>query len=77
MRWENATKSPLPHLLPDAPVVVDELVGNVIRHARTESALRLELRPNGLSLAVTDGEPRLGTMPSSGGKVVWAVLPLR
>ncbi|SES32348.1 ATP-binding protein [Lentzea albida] len=47
----------LPHLLQDALVVVTELVGNAVRHARTDSVLRVELRRTGLTLAVTDGSP--------------------
>jgi hypothetical protein len=48
----------LPDLTEDAVIVVSELVDNAIRHARTESVLRVELRPSGLSLAVTDGSPK-------------------
>ncbi|GGM86950.1 hypothetical protein GCM10011609_24410 [Lentzea pudingi] len=44
----------LPALVDDALVVVTELVENAVRHAGSESALRIELRPSGLSLAVRD-----------------------
>jgi hypothetical protein len=37
--------------------VVSELVENVVKHARSASVLRIELRPGGLSLAVSDGDP--------------------
>lgn len=47
----------LPLLLDDALLVVTELVENAVRHARTESVLRVELRTSGLSLAVRDGDP--------------------
>lgn len=41
----------------DAVLVVSELVENAVRHARSESVLRVELRPHGLSLAVRDDDP--------------------
>ncbi|MET9225782.1 ATP-binding protein [Lentzea sp. NPDC003310] len=47
----------LPALLDDALVVVSELVENAIRHGRTDSVLRIELRPTGLSIAVRDDNP--------------------
>lgn len=47
----------LPKLTDDAVLVVSELVENAVRHARSESVLRIELRPSGLSLAVQDGDP--------------------
>jgi anti-sigma regulatory factor (Ser/Thr protein kinase) len=42
----------------DAVAIVSELVGNVVRHAGTEADLRLELRRELLTVAVTDGNPR-------------------
>lgn len=47
----------LRRLSDDAVLVVSELVENAVRHARSESVLRVELRPAGLSLAVRDGDP--------------------
>ncbi|WP_112277112.1 ATP-binding protein [Lentzea terrae] len=47
----------LPALTEDAVLVVSELVENAVRHARSESLLRIELRPSGLSLAVQDDDP--------------------
>ena len=44
-------------LVDDALLVATELVENAVRHARTESVLRLELRASGLSLAVRDADP--------------------
>lgn len=41
----------------DAVLVVSELVENAVRHARSESMLRVELRPGGLSIAVRDDDP--------------------
>jgi hypothetical protein len=48
----------LPRLVDDAVLVVSELVENAVRHARSESLLRVELRPTGLSIAVSDDNPR-------------------
>lgn len=47
----------LPGLCEDAVLVVSELVENAVRHAHSESLLRVELRPTGLSLAVRDNDP--------------------
>jgi hypothetical protein len=47
----------LPRLIDDAVLVVSELVENAVRHAHSESVLRVELRPSGLSLAVRDDDP--------------------
>jgi anti-sigma regulatory factor (Ser/Thr protein kinase) len=47
----------LPRLTDDAVLVVSELVENSVRHAHSESVLRIELRPRGLSLAVRDHDP--------------------
>jgi hypothetical protein len=44
-------------LCDDAVLVVSELVENAVRHANSESVLRVELRPTGLSLAVRDHDP--------------------
>ncbi|WP_460650364.1 ATP-binding protein [Kribbella endophytica] len=41
----------------DAVAIVSELVGNVIRHAGTDADLRLELRRQLLTVAVTDQSP--------------------
>jgi anti-sigma regulatory factor (Ser/Thr protein kinase) len=40
-------------------LLADELVTNAVVHARTDVALRLELRGRRLHLAVEDGSPRL------------------
>ncbi|MET8758724.1 ATP-binding protein [Lentzea sp. NPDC004782] len=50
-RWE------LQKISDDAVLVVSELVENAVRHARSSSTLRIELRPRGLSLAVRDDDP--------------------
>lgn len=47
----------LPKLVADAVLVVSELVENAVRHARSKSVLRIELRTGGLSLAVHDEDP--------------------
>ncbi|GAB2850062.1 ATP-binding protein [Lentzea nigeriaca] len=47
----------LPWIADDAVLVVSELVENAVQHAHSESVLRVELRPTGLSLAVHDGSP--------------------
>ncbi|WP_086661764.1 ATP-binding protein [Lentzea kentuckyensis] len=47
----------LPRLRDEAVLVVSELVENAVRHARSASVLRVELRPAGLSLAVRDNDP--------------------
>jgi two-component sensor histidine kinase len=47
--------------LPDcetATLVATELVDNAIQHARSSCKLRLELHPAGLSIAVSDHDPR-------------------
>jgi anti-anti-sigma regulatory factor len=41
----------------DAVAIVSELIGNVVRHARTDADLRLELRRRLLTVAVSDGDP--------------------
>ncbi|NGY60709.1 ATP-binding protein [Lentzea sp. NEAU-D13] len=47
----------LPGVVDDAVLVVSELVENAVRHAHSESVLKVELRPGGLSLSVRDGDP--------------------
>jgi len=56
----------LPRLSDDAVLVVSELVENAVRHAHSESALRVELRPTGLSLAVRDNDPAEPALQSPG-----------
>jgi anti-anti-sigma factor len=41
----------------DAVAIVSELVGNVVRHTRSEADLRLELRRQLLTVAVADQDP--------------------
>jgi hypothetical protein len=41
-----------------AVLVAAELVENALRHTRSECRLRVELHPAGLSVAVTDDDPR-------------------
>lgn len=79
----------LPALLDDALLVATELVENAVRHARTESVLRLELRAGGLSVAVRDGDPEPPVLTASrpgapghrglelvqGRSVVWGTRP--
>jgi anti-sigma regulatory factor (Ser/Thr protein kinase) len=48
----------IPDIIPDAVVVASELIDNMVQHARSEGQLRLELRRNKLSVAVTDADPR-------------------
>lgn len=43
----------------DAVAIVSELVANVVRHAHTDADLRLELRRQLLTVAVSDGSPLL------------------
>jgi anti-sigma regulatory factor (Ser/Thr protein kinase) len=43
----------------DAVAITSELVANVVRHAHTEADLRLELRRQVLTVAVSDGSPDL------------------
>ena len=50
-RWDCAP------LLVDATMIANELVENVVRHAGTESRLRLELRRGLLTVAVYDDDP--------------------
>jgi len=50
-QWE------LPRISDDAVLVVSELVENAVRHGRSASTLRIELRPHGLRLAVRDDDP--------------------
>ncbi len=47
----------LPAVADDASLVVSELVENAVRHAASESVLRIELRAAVLSLAVHDDDP--------------------
>lgn len=44
-------------LLPDAVVIASELVENAVRHAHSQSRLRLELRRGTLTVAVYDNDP--------------------
>jgi hypothetical protein len=59
----------LPSLIDDAVLVVSELVENAVRHAHSESVLRVELRPSGLSLAVRDNDPAEPALESPGPRV--------
>ncbi|WBQ04826.1 ATP-binding protein [Kribbella sp. CA-293567] len=43
----------------DAVAIVSELVANVVRHAKTDADLRLELRRQRLTVSVADGSPLL------------------
>ncbi|NKE60989.1 ATP-binding protein [Lentzea sp. PSKA42] len=52
----------LPGLADDAVLVVSELVENAVRHAHSKSSLRIELRRDGLSLAVRDDAPEPATL---------------
>ena len=53
-------------LTDDAVLVVSELVENAVRHAHSESVLRVELRPSGLSIAVRDHDPATPTLMNPG-----------
>ncbi|HEY2766234.1 MAG TPA: ATP-binding protein [Pseudonocardiaceae bacterium] len=48
----------VPGIVSDAVLVASELTENVVRHARCEGVLRLELRGTVLSVAVTDTDSR-------------------
>jgi hypothetical protein len=43
----------------NAVAIVSELVANVVRHAATDAVLRLELRRQLLTVAISDGSPEL------------------
>lgn len=51
-RWQ------VPWIVDDAILVASELTENAVRHARSVSVLRLELRPSVLVIAVRDTDPR-------------------
>lgn len=65
-RWQ------VPAIIDDAVLIASELVENAVRHAESSSVLRLELRPNALSISVRDASPhppvRLG--PGHGVDIV-------
>jgi anti-sigma regulatory factor (Ser/Thr protein kinase) len=46
----------------DAVLLLSELVANAALHARTQIGVRIELKPDCLHLAVTDGSPQQPTM---------------
>ncbi|WIM94097.1 ATP-binding protein [Actinoplanes oblitus] len=48
----------LPHLLPDAPLIVSELATNAVQHARTDFILTVTRGDTGLHVAVRDGAPQ-------------------
>ena len=59
-------------------LLANELVTNAVVHARTDLRLRLELRGDGLHIAVRDGSPRLLRVVASdphapGGRGLWLV----
>jgi anti-sigma regulatory factor (Ser/Thr protein kinase) len=47
----------------DAVAITSELVANVVRHAGTDAVLRLELRRQLLTVAISDGNPTLPSRP--------------
>ncbi|HEY6423675.1 MAG TPA: ATP-binding protein [Pseudonocardiaceae bacterium] len=47
----------IPELVTDAVLVASELTENMVRHARTDGWLRLELRGKALTVAVADANP--------------------
>ena len=49
----------IPEMAADAMVVASELIDNMVQHARSPGRLRLELRRNMLTVAVTDEDSRL------------------
>ncbi|HEX7301958.1 ATP-binding protein [Lentzea sp.] len=75
----------LPVLLDDALLVVSELVENAVRHSGSEPVLRIELRPTGLSLSVSDDNPDLPVRSAGPGHrglelvdrtcAVWGTIP--
>ena len=48
----------IPGMAADAIVVASELTDNLVRHARSDGWLRIDLRCNRLTIAVADAEPR-------------------
>lgn len=68
-RWIEETCRRWDVTEPDAAVLVaSELVTNVVRHADCDRVVvRLELRPAGLSVAVTDTDPRPPVLQLGGG----------
>jgi anti-sigma regulatory factor (Ser/Thr protein kinase) len=48
----------IPSVIDDAMVVASELTDNMVSHARSDGWLRLELRPQVLTVAVADTDPR-------------------
>ena len=62
-------------VIDEAVSVVDELVGNVVQHARTPWRLAVELRGRMLHIAVDDG--RVGPGPWSGKRAAGQVSGLR
>ncbi|HZS22341.1 MAG TPA: ATP-binding protein, partial [Pseudonocardiaceae bacterium] len=48
----------IPAMAAAAVVVASELTDNMVRHARSDGWLRLELRSNRLTVAVADADPR-------------------
>jgi hypothetical protein len=67
--WEACEMWGVQQLSDDAVLVVSELVENAVRHAHSESVLRVELRPSGLSLAVRDNDPAVPALESPGPRV--------
>jgi len=53
----------LPALVPDAAIVVSELVANAVVHAKTIFTLRISLRTRYLHLTVQDGSTTLPAVP--------------
>ncbi len=57
LRWD------LPALVPDASIVVSELVANAVLHADTIFTVRVSLRPRHLHIAVRDGSTAVPAIP--------------
>lgn len=55
----------VPAMTSDAVLVASELVENAVRHANSDSSLRMELRRGSLSIAVRDDDPRQPVLESS------------
>ncbi|WP_116103794.1 ATP-binding protein [Amycolatopsis thermalba] len=63
---EMCAKWRVPGLAPDAPVIVTELVENTLRHTGAAPRLCLELHRDGLTVEVTDEDPRQPVIRESG-----------
>lgn len=69
----------IPDLVTDAVLVASELTENMVRHARSDGWLRLELRGKQFTVAVADTDPRpprLGAPRQRGGRGIALIAAL-